>query len=571
MSAVDATTALPSPETFARAARQIGDAYPGLYAHQRAGVAFLLSRRRAILADDMGLGKTRTAVIALREADSPGPYLVICPAGVKLTWRQEIRLVEPDADVHVVRVASDWQSGHRWTVVNYDLLGKLHARLTEQRWAGIVVDEAHYIKNESARSRHVHRVVASAATPSASDPEAVYLLTGTPMSNRPRDLFSLLRAVRHPLGKSFFSYAKRYCAAFDNGYGLDSNGASNLEELAQIVSGVMLRRTKDDALDLPPKVRTWQPVSVANTKVGQLEARALEYVNANPARSGPTWITFLGLLNRARHELAVAKVPSTIEAVRERLEAGEKVVVFSGYQAVVDEIASALGQACVTITGQHSSEARQQAAAALQTDPSVQVLVGNIHAAGTGITLTAATHVVFNDLDWVPGNHWQAEDRIYRIGQTRPAFVTYLYAADTLDDFVAALLEAKARNIGVLETEAAEHASLVHAFVDAAVRGERPSLSIVRTEPASADSSRSVGLLDETLDLLARARRGLGAVDEPRERIVRVASKSKPGEFNEVTVLDGVARCACTGFQYRGNCSHAQRVAADLAAGKVPA
>ena len=138
----------------------------------------------------------------------------------------------------------------------------------------------------------------------------------------------------------------------------------------------------------------------------------------------------------------MAKVPATIEAIRERLEADEKVAVFTNYQAVVDAIAETFGAACVSITSTHSSDARQHAAAALQTDPSVRLLAGNIHAAGTGITLTAATHVLFNDLDWVPGNHWQAEDRIYRIGQTRPAFVTYLYAENTLDDFVAALLEA---------------------------------------------------------------------------------------------------------------------------------
>jgi SWI/SNF-related matrix-associated actin-dependent regulator 1 of chromatin subfamily A len=568
MSAVDSNAALPSGEALALAARQVGDAYPGLYAHQRAGVAFLLSRRRAILADDMGLGKSRTAVIALREADTAGPYLIICPAGVKLTWRYEIHQVEMGADVHVVQSAADWQPHHRWTVVNYDLLGKLQAQLGAQRWAGIVVDEAHYIKNESARSRHVHRVLRSAAEPSANDPEAVYLLTGTPMSNRPRDLFSLLRAVRHPLGQSFFSYSKRYCAAFNNGYGLDTTGASNLEELAQLVSGVLLRRTKDEALDLPPKVRSWQPVTIPVKKVVQLEARALDFLNANPARSGPTWITFLGLLNRARHELAMAKVPATIEAIRERLEAEEKVVVFTGYQKVVDAVAEAFGSACVSITGDHSSDARQQAAAALQTDPSVRVLVGNIHAAGTGITLTAATHVLFNDLDWVPGNHWQAEDRIYRIGQTRPAFVTYLYAENTLDDFIAALLEAKARNIGVLEAEAATNASMIHEFVAAAVRGERPDVGRVRTDPATAGTGRSIGLLDETLDLLARARRGLGAADGARECVVRIASKSKPGEFNEVAVLDGVARCSCTGFQYRGNCSHAQQVAAQYAADK---
>jgi len=109
-----------------------------LYAHQRAGVAFLVSRRRAILADDMGLGKCRTAVIALREADAAGPYLIICPAGVKLTWRYEIQQVEPGANLQLVQSAADWEPNHRWTVVNYDLLGKLQTQLGAQRWADVV-------------------------------------------------------------------------------------------------------------------------------------------------------------------------------------------------------------------------------------------------------------------------------------------------------------------------------------------------------------------------------------------------------------------------------------------------
>ena len=100
------------------------------------------------------------------------------------------------------------------------------------------------------------------------------------------------------------------------------------------------------------------------------------------------------------------------------------------------------------------------------------MLLGNLHAAGIGINLTAGTHVVFNDLDWVPGNHWQAEDRIYRIGQLKPAFVTYLVAENTLDDFVAALLEQKARTIGVLEDEAADRATLLDQVVESAIRGE---------------------------------------------------------------------------------------------------
>jgi SWI/SNF-related matrix-associated actin-dependent regulator 1 of chromatin subfamily A len=120
----------------------------------------------------------------------------------------------------------------------------------------------------------------------------------------------------------------------------------------------------------------------------------------------------------------------------------------------------------------------------------VHVLEGNLHAAGVGLNLTAATDVVFNDLDWVPGNQWHGEDRIYRVGQHRPAFVQEV--------------------------------------VQEALRGEHPALA--RRDPARGTSARSGGLLEETLDLLVRAQRGLASASSG-QRALRIASKSRPGEF----------------------------------------
>jgi SWI/SNF-related matrix-associated actin-dependent regulator of chromatin subfamily A-like protein 1 len=557
-----------SAEALTEAAQRVATAYPSLYEHQRSGVAFLLSRGRAILADDMGLGKTRQAVIALREAAPAGPYLVICPAGVKLSWAREIHAVEPEADVHVLSGAVTPRDDVRWTVVNYDLLGRHHGALAAVPWAGVVVDEAHYIKNGSARAKHVLRL--AGLDGAGHDPGAVYLLTGTPMTNRPRDLYNLLKAVRHPLATSFYSFARRYCGAFDNGYGLDTRGASNVEELASIVAGVMLRRTKDEALDLPPKTRTWQPVAIGSAAVRRDEARALDFLAKNPQPDGPSWGTFLGVLNHARHTLALAKVDATLECVRDRVEAGEKVVVFSSYSGVVERLTEELGDAAVSITGSTPSDERLGIADRFGSDPRVRVLVGNLVAAGVGLTLTAATHVVFNDLDWVPANHWQAEDRIYRIGQTRPAFVTYLVAEGTLDDYVAALLEQKARLVGVLEAEAADRATMVEAVVKAAVSGERPDwarLGVTQAERVAAASDGStMGLLGDVLALLARADRGLGSVTAV-EQVYEFPSRSRPGEVNTVRIVAGVATCSCTGFGYRGDCSHAREAARKAAAG----
>jgi SWI/SNF-related matrix-associated actin-dependent regulator of chromatin subfamily A-like protein 1 len=560
----------PSAEVLGDLARRVADAYPDLYAHQRSGVAFLLSRRRAILADDMGLGKTRQAIVAVREAAPDGPYLVICPAGVRLNWRREIHLVEPDADVHVVTGGGAWEPGHRWTVINYDLLGRLEAELHSVNWAAIVVDEAHYIKNRSQRSARVLHLLGvgragagigigrgAAAGDVRPGPRVAYLLTGTPMASRPRDLFNLLKAVEHPLARSFYAYAVRYCAAHHNGYGLDSTGASNVGELARIVSGVLLRRTKDEALDLPPKVRTWLPVEVNTNRAAALEARALDYLRDHPARVGPTWVTFLGMLNRARHALGMAKVPATAELVGDIVDAGHKVVVYSGYTAVITGLAERFGAAAVTLTGADSPARRQAAVDALQTDPSVRLLLGNIHAAGVGINLTAATHVVFNDLDWVPGNHWQAEDRIYRIGQTSTAFATYLYAPGTLDGYVAALLEEKARTIGVLEAEAADRATLLDQVVEGALTGCAPDEPPARA--MTAPPNTTMGLLEETLDLLARSTIASPLADpDAGERRITVPSRSQPGRFYTVIVAGGVVRCDCPGFSYRGNCVHAR-------------
>lgn len=540
-----------SADFLIAAAERVTDGYPHLFRHQATGVAFLLSRRRAILADDMGLGKTRTAIVAAREQSPEGRVLVICPASMKHGWRREIAVIEPDARVEVVGTETP-STKERWTVVNYDRLARHVEWLTQLRPDVIIIDEAHFIKNRSARSNRTLSLI------SANRDAAVYLLTGTPMTNRPRDLFNLLKAVEHPAARSFYSFAQRYCAAHDNGYGLQTDGASNVEELAQVMSGVMLRRTKDEVLDLPEKVRTWLPIEAGSDRVRELEMQALAYLAANPDRDGPTWVKFLGLLNKARHQLATAKAPEAARFVADLVEGGQKVVVFTSYQSAVDRMMKAFDGRAVALTGAHSSEERDEAVQRFQDDESVRVFVGNLKAAGTGITLTAGTHVVFNDLDWVPANHWQAEDRIHRIGQTQPTFATYLSAPGTLDEFVAQLLEAKAALVGVVERESEARSTMVADLVDAALDGVDPYASA----PARVEARHTVGLLEETLELLRQfAPAGLTAIQQGVS-VHTFPSSSSPGTSYTVEVANGVARCDCPGFSYRGNCKHSREALA---------
>ena len=428
----------------------------GLFPHQVEGVAFLLGRRRAILADDMGLGKTRQAIVSLRHLTPGGRRLVVCPASVKRNWAREIAVVAPDASVLIIEGSATVAPTAEWVIVNYDILGKHLHTLEQVPWAALVFDEAHYLKNHtSARSRAARQLTASAA--SATPALAVQLLTGTPLTSRPRDLFVLLQLAAHPLGRSFLAFAKRYCAAEKGEYGWKTGGASNIEELTVQLHGVMLRRTKDDVLALPPKLRTWMPVEVPAGTGSRAVKKVFELLagkHARPAGPRDTELRrrgkLLAFLVEARQALAFAKTAATLDLVKGAIDQGEKVIVFSCFDDPIAKLARELGNAAVVLTGKTPGAMRQTLVDRFQNDDDVRVFVANIIAGGTGLNLTAATQVVFNDLDWVPTNHWQAEDRAYRIGQTRTVNVTYFVARDTIDDFVQAVLETKAALVNAI-------------------------------------------------------------------------------------------------------------------------
>ncbi|MDQ3069141.1 MAG: DEAD/DEAH box helicase, partial [Acidobacteriota bacterium] len=423
----------------------------GLFPHQIEGVGFLLGRRRAILADDMGLGKTRQAIVSLRHAAPEGPWLIVCPASVKRNWAREIELAVPGAPVCVIEGgvnASPAPAG--WTILNYDILSKHVAALGEIPWAGLVFDEAHYLKNHtSARSRLARQLTDQAVAMAVREP-AVYLLTGTPLTNRPRDLFVLLQLAGHSLGRSFLSFARRYCAAERTDFGWNTDGASNLEELTVQLHGVMLRRTKDQVLSLPPKLRTWMPIDVpkntATAEIAKVVLLLSQTAQGGTGRRRPVAdrTNLLALLTKARQKLAAAKAGATIDFVSGAISQGEKVIVFSCFDAPLQKLAKAFGKSAVLLTGSTPAKKRQALVDRFQQSPDVRVFLANIIAGGIGLNLTAASQVVFNDLDWVPANHWQAEDRAYRIGQKKTVSVTYMVGRDTVDDFVRHVLSTKA-------------------------------------------------------------------------------------------------------------------------------
>ena len=585
----------------------------GLFPHQIEGVAFLLGRRRAILADDMGLGKTRQAIVSLRHLTPGGRRLVVCPASVKQNWAREIAVVTADASVQVIEGTTPVSADAEWIVINYDVLGRHADNLLRMPWAALVFDEAHYLKNHtSARSKLARQLTMAAAA--ARPALAVQLLTGTPLTSRPRDLFVLLQLAAHPLGRSFLAFARRYCAAEKGEYGWKTGGASNIEELTVQLHGVMLRRSKDDVLALPPKLRTWLPVVVPAGTGARAVKKVFELLagkDSRPALSeripsreskGPVQSRdvelrrrgkLLAFLVEARQALAFAKVTSTIDFVRGAIDQGEKVIVFSCFDDPIRKLAKELGSTAVVVTGKTPAAMRQPLVDRFQNDADVRVFIANIIAGGTGLNLTAATQVVFNDLDWVPTNHWQAEDRAYRIGQTRTVNVTYFVARDTIDDFVQAVLETKAALVNaIVEGDALapgaggdvldELQRVLHSISSGAaeVTGHSEDDELIgqllrrasdefrlahRTEDdhqASIRGTRETQALARALEALVKVLSG------PSARRFRISSASHQGVDYEIVAVDADVTCSCPGFEYRGQCRHARDVKAALAAGK---
>ena len=568
----------------------------GLFPHQIEGLAFLLGRRRAILADDMGLGKTRQAIVALRHAAPSGPYLVVCPASVKRNWAREIGIAAPDTTTHVIEKGAGPLEDPDWVIVNYDILGRHIDELGSRPWAGVVFDEAHYLKNHTSTRSKLARQLTDRIR--GGEP-AIYLLTGTPLTNRPRDLFVLLQLVRHPLGRSFLAFAKRYCAAEKNEYGWQTGVASNIEELTVQLHGVMLRRSKDQVLALPPKLRTWLQVEVpkgtgvrdmrkvVDLLIGEEKVASSSAIDERVLRG-----RLLHAVTIARQTLAAAKVKSTIDFVTGAVDQGEKVIVFSCFEDPLQELAEHFRGSLVMLTGSTPGEKRQTIVDRFQQEDRIRIFLANIIAGGVGHNLTAATQVVFNDLDWVPANHWQAEDRAYRIGQTRTVNVTYMVAANTIDDFVQSVLEKKGALVSAIVDGTALAPDLSGNVLDELQRAVRAIASEVtasmsdgdlvqqllrqarlETDPAATPRPGPRMRAPEETEALRRALEILAkALSSPPAERYRLASASHPGVEYEITVDGADVFCTCHGFESRGQCRHARDIKAAMANGRgIPA
>lgn len=445
--------------------------------YQRAGIATAISRPNILFGDEMGLGKTIQAIGVINADPTIEKVLVICPASLKLNWQREMRkwLVR---DMTSVILTHPWQAGQfPITIINYDILHKCANYLQEIKWDLVIVDEAHYLKSKGAkRTQAVFGIDEYAAKKQKCEPtlgiraRRRVALTGTPIPNRPVEGYGLFHWLAPEEFRSFFGYAKQFCNGHNNGYGWDFSGSSNLDKLQdKLRSTIMVRRLKADVLtELPAKRRqiiefasddsdavaaemdAWEQsedeieqlrIAVELAKAGEIS----EYDLAVAKLRERTQLAFTEI-SQLRHETALATVPHAVQHILGCLEDEQKIVVMAHHRDVVQKIMDALKEAgieAVSLTGDTKMETRQANVDRFQNVPDCRVFVGNIQAAGVGITLTAAAHVIFVELDWVPGNMTQAEDRCHRIGQTDSVLVQHLVLEGSLAARMAKVLVEK--------------------------------------------------------------------------------------------------------------------------------
>jgi len=418
--------------------------------HQKEAIQKLVENKKFILADDMGLGKTTSTIIAALESGSK-KVLIICPATLKINWKREIENYS-DKSIYIAE-SKNFSTEADFVIINYDIIKNFHdpkkkdeSQVLAANFDLVIIDEAHYIKNATAqRTKLINDIVKKT--------DRLWLLTGTPMTSRPIDYFNLLSLIDSPVAKNWMAYAIRYCQGYQFNVGgrkvWNVTGASNLEELRDRTVGLTLRRLKENVLDLPDKIITPVYLRLKSKEYENVMGEYYDWYDKNPEESKSLTVQF-SKLTKVRQIIADEKIAQTIELAENILEQDKKVIIFCNFTDSLNKITEHFGKLAVKLDGSMSKPERQYSVDQFQDNPKVKVFVGNIKAAGVGITLTSAEAVIMNDLSFLPSDHAQAEDRAYRYGQNNNVLVYYPIFENTIEGIIYDILNNKKQVIATV-------------------------------------------------------------------------------------------------------------------------
>lgn len=420
--------------------------------HQPLAIEKLLCNDRFILADDMGLTKTGSSIIAALESGVK-KILIVCPASVKINWKREIQIYS-DKKIFIVD-GRKWQPGYDIYIINYDIIKNFHTTdklednddyktLINENFELAIVDEAHKLSNaDTIRTKLLNDILETISK--------VWLLTGTPMTNRPINYFNLLKIMRSPLTLNWQSYVKRYCKGYQftpknsNRKIWNTSGASNLDELRERTKHLVLRRLKSEVANLPEKMISPLFLELNNTFYEDELEEFMRITEENKDKESLS--VSIQRLTKIRQIIAREKIPYTCEIVDKYLNEGKKVIIFTNFTATLNELHEIYKRNSVVLDGRMSPSKRQESIDRFQNDSSIHVFIGNLEAAGAGITLTASEVTIMNDLCFVPASHLQAEDRSFRTGQKNNVIIYYPVFENTIEMIVYNILNRKKKNI----------------------------------------------------------------------------------------------------------------------------
>lgn len=455
---------------------------------QKEGVKFLLANRKCIMADGMGSGKTVQSIVAAMASGSK-KILIITTASLKTNWKRELSLYNDENDIQIIQGSKDEITDKKYIITNYDILdnyydlpletvyeteyvynengdreeirkpvmvkakdGKMvekkkksirkdvvkecleNSPLFLNKFDCVIIDEAQKLSNNSStRYKAIYDFLKRA------NPNYVFLLTGTPLTNKPINLYYILKLIDAPITRDYRYFIKRYCDAktfhLKTGREVTTfSGASNLEELREKIKHLYIRRLLSEMTDMVDKNIITKTYDLNEAQRIEYERLWKEYVEAQAEQGNDNSEQYRQLVEGilVRQYLAKQMVENTIKLVDEMLEEGGKVIIACTFTEEIEMFKKYYKKKCVVYDGKMTSKAKDKAEQSFNNDDNVKVFIGQIIAAGVGLNLVVANKMVFNSYSWVAADNAQIEDRIYRLTQKKDVTCVYQLFNDSI-------------------------------------------------------------------------------------------------------------------------------------------
>lgn len=450
--------------------------------HQKDGIKFMVSNKKCINADSMGLGKSIQLAISALEVKAKR-VLVITTASLKHNFMEDLVKYVDESEISIIN-GSKWNDPKRFNIINYDIIdnfykvpeepvfethyvydkdgnvvetmqvpvmvkskttGKMVQKMQKSRkkdliarcmdesplfkanFDCVIIDEVHKLSNnKSIRYKAISDFL------KRSKPEYVFLATGTPLTNRPINLYWILKLIDAEITKDYKYFVKRYCGGRemhlrDGRTIMTMNEATNLDELREKIKNIYIRRLASEIGNMVEKTVSRRYYDLDTEQRAEYDRLWSEYQAAQLEKGKEDNEQYRQLVEGMliRQYLAKEMVPNTVELVDDLLEQGEKVVVITTFKDEMDLFKRHYGKKCVTYSGEMTPSAKEKAKRSFLEDKNVQVFVGQVVACGVGLNLPVSKTLIFNSFDFVAANNQQAEDRIYRLTQTRDVECIY--------------------------------------------------------------------------------------------------------------------------------------------------